>query len=173
MNILPDMEHFKTKALCCCYVSMLLFACTTPASKTTKGIAEDRHTENAASGDAETSTPMQKDTAYISLEKTVYTPKDSFVYYRINNCFDSAIRYGAEYRIERYDNGRWQTVKCDVGFTLVAYYIEPSQKVDCRARLAPVYNLTSGKYRIEKDLHVFCDTENETMIKIYGEFTVK
>lgn len=148
----------------------LVAACGSPQNKTSNnGCATDSDSINTIERHLSC-----KDTIYISLNKKNYVPKDSFIHYTINNCSHTTVTYGQEFQIEKYVNGDWNRIDCDMGFTLVAYYISANEKADCKSRLYPLYNLQAGKYRIAKEIHTTDDaTGAEKKLYIYGEFFVK
>lgn len=112
--------------------------------------------------------PKYKDTIIITLDKTYYSPKEKFIYYTIENFYDSVMSF-LDDDIQKYNGKKWEKVPLDVNYGEVGVgQAIGSKKVRLKTRLYPIYKLSKGKYRIA----MYFRFDKHTYVA-YGEFYIR
>lgn len=89
----------------------------------------------------------------------------------VNNLSDKSLQYGNPYKIEKFVNGYWITVKPikDIAFTLPAYHLDKNDSIELNINWKDSYGKLKGKYRIVKEF-AYNENDNFVFFNKYLEF---
>lgn len=112
----------------------------------------------------------------ISLSLKEGTLKNTGATFILKNNSDVSIIYGNPYWIEKETDGEWSKVKPveDMNFTLPAFGLQPKETKEFKINFEYGYGkLSSGKYRLVKDIDVEYEDDSRESFNVTAEFIIE
>lgn len=92
----------------------------------------------------------------------------------LTNNSDKEFQYGNPYKIEIKQNGEWYKIPVEINFTLPAFSLKSKESKEIDLNWENVYGkLTSGTYRIIKEINYEKEEGNVETFNVAVEFTIK
>lgn len=92
----------------------------------------------------------------------------------LTNNSDKEFQYGNPYKMEIKQNGEWYKIPVEINFTLPAFSIKSKESKEIELNWKNGYGkLTSGTYRIIKEINYEKEEGNFETFNVAVEFTIK
>ena len=92
----------------------------------------------------------------------------------LTNNSDKEFQYGNPYKMEIKQNGEWYKISVEINFTLPAFSLKSKESKEIELNWENVYGkLTSGTYRIIKEINYEKEEGNFETFNVAVEFTIK
>ena len=92
----------------------------------------------------------------------------------LTNNSDKEFQYGNPYKMEIKQNGEWHEINVEINFTLPAFSLKSKESKEIELNWENGYGkLTSGTYRIIKEINYEKEEGNVETFNVAVEFTIK